>query len=272
MQKEYKDIYSLRPAHYLHYKDNICIHRYWNLKEEAHTETLEETISKVKDLVKESTLSQIKNKEVTSMLSGGLDSTILTSILTSYQNQTDTYSISYENQKEYFKSYDYQTTMDDEYIEDAISRGAKSIFVSKDCNYQNEHNVNIIKVENPKVDIARMNNDLYLLKYAKYPIMIGVTGTCGKTTSSKRLAIQLMCNLLVPQIISLDNYFVNRTDTPRDESGDYDYESLYALDLELFNHDLNALIAGEEVEMPTYNFETGMREFRGNKMKLGKIY
>lgn len=71
-----------------------------------------------------------------------------------------------------------------EYIEDAISRGAKSIFVSKDCNYQNDQNVNIIKVENPKVDIARMNNDLYLLKYTKYPIMIGVTGTCGKTTSS----------------------------------------------------------------------------------------
>lgn len=101
-------------------------------------------------------------------------------------------------------------------------------------------------------------------------VLIAGPSSSGKTTSSKRLAIQLMCNLLVPQIISLDNYFVNRTDTPRDESGDYDYESLYALDLELFNHDLNALIAGEEVEMPTYNFETGMREFRGNKMKLGK--
>ena len=59
-------------------------------------------------------------------------------------------------------------------------------------------------------------------------------------------------------------------DTPRDASGDYDYESLYALDLERFNRDLNALIAGEEVEMPTYNFETGCREFRGKKLKLGE--
>ena len=101
-------------------------------------------------------------------------------------------------------------------------------------------------------------------------VLIAGPSSSGKTTSSKRLAIQLMCNLLVPQIISLDNYFVNRVDTPRDESGDYDYESLYALDLELFNRDLNALIAGEEVDMPTYNFETGMREFRGDKMKLGK--
>ena len=101
-------------------------------------------------------------------------------------------------------------------------------------------------------------------------VLIAGPSSSGKTTSSKRLAIQLMCNLLVPQIISLDNYFVNRVNTPLDENGEYDYESLYALDLELFNRDLNALIAGEEVEMPTYNFETGSREFRGNKMKLGK--
>lgn len=100
-------------------------------------------------------------------------------------------------------------------------------------------------------------------------VLIAGPSSSGKTTSSKRLAIQLMCNLIIPQIISLDDYFVNRTDTPRDASGDYDYESLYALDLERFNHDLNALIAGEEVEMPTYNFETGCREFRGNKLKLG---
>ncbi len=101
-------------------------------------------------------------------------------------------------------------------------------------------------------------------------VLIAGPSSSGKTTSSKRLAIQLMCNLIIPQIISLDDYFVNRVDTPRDASGDYDYESLYALDLKRFNHDLNALIAGEEVEMPTYNFETGCREFRGNKLKLGE--
>ena len=101
-------------------------------------------------------------------------------------------------------------------------------------------------------------------------VLIAGPSSSGKTTSSKRLAIQLMCNLIMPQIISLDDYFVNRVDTPRDESGDYDYESLYALDLKLFNSDLNRLIAGEEVELPTYNFETGCREFRGNKLKLGE--
>ena len=101
-------------------------------------------------------------------------------------------------------------------------------------------------------------------------VLIAGPSSSGKTTSSKRLAIQLMCNLIIPQIISLDDYFVNRVDTPRDASGDYDYESLYALDLKRFNHDLNALIAGKEVEMPTYTFETGCRELRGNKLKLGE--
>ena len=79
-----------------------------------------------------------------------------------------------------------------------------------------------------------------------------------------------MTNLLRPVTISLDNYFVNRENTPKDESGDYDYESLYALDLELFNKDLNRLLKGEEVDMPTYNFESGKRIYRGNKLKLDR--
>ena len=91
----------------------------------------------------------------------------------------------------------------------------------------------------------------------------------GKTTFAKRLGVQLMTNLVKPRLISLDNYFVNRVDTPRDSDGDYDYESLYALDLKLFNSDLNRLIAGEEVELPTYNFERGEREFRGDRISLG---
>ncbi len=90
----------------------------------------------------------------------------------------------------------------------------------------------------------------------------------GKTTTTKRLGIQLMTNLLKPQMISLDDYFVDRTQTPRDADGDYDYESLYALDLPLFNRDLNAIIAGEEVALPTYNFQTGTREYRGNTIRL----
>lgn len=100
-------------------------------------------------------------------------------------------------------------------------------------------------------------------------VLLAGPSSSGKTTTTKRLAIQLMTNHLIPQMISLDDYFVNRVDTPLDEDGEYDYESLYALDLATFNRDLNALIAGEEVELPTYNFELGCRQYRGNKLKLG---
>ena len=100
-------------------------------------------------------------------------------------------------------------------------------------------------------------------------VLIAGPSSSGKTTSSRRLAIQLMINRIIPKVISLDNYFVDREATPVDENGEYDYESLYALDLELFNNDLRRLIAGEEVEMPTYNFATGRRVFKGDKMRLG---
>lgn len=101
-------------------------------------------------------------------------------------------------------------------------------------------------------------------------VLIAGPSSSGKTTFTKRLGIQLMTNLLIPQSISLDDYFINRENTPLDENGEYDFESLYALDLKLFNHDLNALINGEEVELPYYNFETGQREYRGNKIRLGE--
>ena len=101
-------------------------------------------------------------------------------------------------------------------------------------------------------------------------VLIAGPSSSGKTTSSKRLGIQLVTNYIIPKIISLDNYFLDREHTPRDEDGDYDYESLYALDLEQFNKDIKALIAGEEVAMPTYNFQTVEREYRGNTLKLGE--
>ena len=99
-------------------------------------------------------------------------------------------------------------------------------------------------------------------------VLIAGPSSSGKTTSSKRLSIQLITNYIVPKIIELDNYFVNRDKTPRDETGDYDYESLYALDLEQFNKDVTDLLAGKEVAMPTYNFKTGQREYLGNKLQL----
>lgn len=99
-------------------------------------------------------------------------------------------------------------------------------------------------------------------------VLISGPSSSGKTTFSKRLSIQLMTSLITPAAISLDDYFVNRKDTPRDENGDYDYESLYALDLERFNTDLNRLLAGERVALPTYDFKSGTRIETGRTMQL----
>ena len=99
-------------------------------------------------------------------------------------------------------------------------------------------------------------------------ILISGPSSSGKTTFSKRLSIQLMANGLRPYPISLDDYFVNREDTPKDESGNYDYESLYALDLKFFNQQLEALLRGEQVELPRFNFSTGQREFKGDYLKI----
>ncbi|MDE5968179.1 MAG: nucleoside kinase [Muribaculaceae bacterium] len=99
-------------------------------------------------------------------------------------------------------------------------------------------------------------------------VLIAGPSSSGKTTTAKRLSIYLMTNLLRPKMISLDDYFVNREATPRDIDGDYDFESLYALDLEQFNADLNALLEGREIDMPTYNFTLGKRQYLGNKLRL----
>jgi uridine kinase len=101
-------------------------------------------------------------------------------------------------------------------------------------------------------------------------VLIAGPSSSGKTTTTKRLATQLMTNLLKPVMISLDNYFVNRDQTPRDEDGDYDYESIYALDLKQFNADLNDILAGKEVALPTYSFELGKRIYKGNTVHLDK--
>ena len=101
-------------------------------------------------------------------------------------------------------------------------------------------------------------------------ILISGPSSSGKTTFSKRLALQLSVMGIKPIMLSLDNYFVNRKDTPLDENGDWDFEHLNALDLPLFNQQLKQLLAGEEVEIPFYNFELGIRQYRGEKLKLNK--
>lgn len=99
-------------------------------------------------------------------------------------------------------------------------------------------------------------------------ILISGPSSSGKTTFSKRLSVQLMASGLHPFPISLDNYFVDRKHTPRDSNGDYDFESLYALDLDYFNYDLECLLRGEEVELPRFNFQKGEREMSGQKIRL----
>lgn len=99
-------------------------------------------------------------------------------------------------------------------------------------------------------------------------VLIAGPSSSGKTTFSKRLSIQLMANGLRPVALSLDDYFVDRELTPRDEKGEYDFESLYAIDLPYFNEQLNALLQGEEVELPRFDFTTGKRVLTGKHLRI----
>lgn len=101
-------------------------------------------------------------------------------------------------------------------------------------------------------------------------ILISGPSSSGKTTFSKRLQIQLLVNGIKPVIISMDNYFVNRVDTPRDANGDWDFENINALDLPYFRQQMSDLMEGKEVELPTYSFEKGERVYEGQKLRLEK--
>ena len=99
-------------------------------------------------------------------------------------------------------------------------------------------------------------------------VLIAGPSSSGKTTFCKRLSVQLLASGVKPVQISLDDYFVNREETPKDEQGEYDYESIYALNIPLINEQFNALFNGQEVELPKYNFQTGSSEKSGNKLRL----
>lgn len=101
-------------------------------------------------------------------------------------------------------------------------------------------------------------------------IMIAGPSSSGKTTFSHRLSVQLAAHGLKPHPIAVDNYFVNREDTPLDSDGNYNFECLEAIDVKKFNDDMVRLLDGKEVELPYFNFKTGLREYRGNYLKLGK--
>ena len=101
-------------------------------------------------------------------------------------------------------------------------------------------------------------------------VLIAGPSSSGKTTFAQRLGIQLRLNGIKPVTISVDNYFVERSETPRDEKGEYDFESIEAIDLNLFNNHLNKLLNGEEIEMPEFDFFEGTKKYKGKKLKLEK--
>ncbi len=100
-------------------------------------------------------------------------------------------------------------------------------------------------------------------------VLIAGPSSSGKTTTAKRLAILMMACGLRPYILSTDDYFVNRVDTPRDENGQYDFECIEAVDTALFNRQMAALLRGEEIELPRYDFPTGQRVYEGRRLQIG---
>ena len=115
--------------------------------------------------------------------------------------------------------------------------------------------------------IAGIAEQICQRKNVKF-VMIAGPSSSGKTTFSHRLSVQLAAHGLKPHPIAVDNYFVNREDTPVDENGKYNFECLEAIDVELFNRDMNALLRGEQVELPRYNFRVGKREYKGDFLKM----
>ncbi len=117
--------------------------------------------------------------------------------------------------------------------------------------------------------IAELAGEIAKRRDVKF-VMIAGPSSSGKTTFCNRLSIQLSAHGLIPHPVSLDNYYLNRVDTPKDENGEYDFECLEALDLELLDRDLNTLLCGGQIELPYYNFKTGKREYKGNYLELGE--
>lgn len=133
----------------------------------------------------------------------------------------------------------------------------------------NGHATDLINVSEALQEkkISRIADEINNRKGVRIVLIAGPSSS-GKTTFSKRLAIQLMACGLKPWPVSLDDYFVDREKTPKDENGEYDFESLYALNLDLFNTQMRELLAGNEVVLPKYNFQTGKSESSGNRLRL----
>lgn len=134
---------------------------------------------------------------------------------------------------------------------------------------KNKQTFNLIKIAEAlhEKKVASIADRIQTKGEVKFVLISGPSSS-GKTTFSKRLSVQLMVSGLKPVAISLDNYFVDRQNTPKDENGEWDFESIHALDIPFFRQQLRELISGEEIELPFYNFEDGKRHFKGEKLKL----
>ena len=156
------------------------------------------------------------------------------------------------------ESQEWAEKMDISYVGDLNDRitreGIRSILLVQEALQE-------AKISKIAGDIAESGNKKF--------IMIAGPSSSGKTTFSHRLSVQLMAHGMKPHPIAVDNYFKNREDTPLDEFGEKNYECLEALDVEQFNKDMLALLRGERVEMPAFNFKTGLREYKGDYLELG---
>lgn len=151
--------------------------------------------------------------------------------------------------------------------------------IHKILNVNTVYKLNKAIEENNVKDIIMLDEALHEKKIANIAdeiakdrnikmILIAGPSSSGKTTFAQRLGLQLRINRIKPVTISVDNYFVERKDTPRDENGDYDFECIEAIDLDLFNNHLTKLLNGEEVEMPEFDFHVGTKRYNGKKLKL----
>ena len=151
---------------------------------------------------------------------------------------------------------------------------------NKLLHINNVSDFNIACKQNKSFEMIKLAEALHEKKIAqiadaiaeKRPKIVFISGpsSSGKTTFSKRLQIQLMVDGIKPEVLSMDDYFVNRVDTPKDANGEYDFEDVNAVDLPFFRQQMQNLLNGQEVSLPTYDFTIGERVFRGRKLKLQK--
>ena len=151
---------------------------------------------------------------------------------------------------------------------------------NKLLHINNVNDFNIACKQNKSFEMIKLAEALHEKKIAqiadsiaeKRPKIVFISGpsSSGKTTFSKRLQIQLLVDGIKPEVLSMDDYFVNRVDTPKDANGEYDFEDVNAVDLPFFRQQMMELLNGQEVSLPTYDFTIGERVFRGRKLKLQK--